>query len=191
MDATRIMGSMAAGDILVVGEDNPLSQDFRYALYHEPPGCAGHRLQSKIMGLSPRVYLSMWRTNLCVGGWDKGMAESRAAHLIGHAVPWSVVIMLGRKVCDAFEVVTRSKGLGEQMTVTKLTATDLAIAVAASGRASVGTVSGTTRPLTTTFLALSHPSGRNTLWNNPLLVGQARELLREIAPHVPWGEVSE
>ena len=38
-------------------------------------------------------------------------------------------------------------------------------------------------------LALPHPSGRNLAWNDPAATARARQLLRLLAPEIPWGEV--
>lgn len=182
LDASRIRGgNIASGDVLLCGEDNPLSSSPHHALYHQPINCAGHRLQSKILGVRPReTYLGMWRTNLCVGGWDRTMAQDRAALLAGQAVPWSVVVMLGVKVAGAFAHATRRRNLGEPFAVTKMTGAELRIATGMRSDA---------EPLGCTFVALPHPSGRNTLWNLPENIDRARAILREAMPTVPWGEL--
>jgi hypothetical protein len=88
--------------VLLVGEDNPRSAETRFSLYPLPVGCAGHRLRSKIMQLPMQTYLSLWRTNLCVGSWSKKAAEARARVLGRAGTPWVSVVLLGRKVSDAF-----------------------------------------------------------------------------------------
>lgn len=87
--------------VLLVGEDNPLSRDPRHALFPYPPMGAGGRLL-KIMGVTMRAYLRDYqRVNLCAGEWD---AEEAARY--SGVVKWSedvdVVVLLGRKVREAF-----------------------------------------------------------------------------------------
>lgn len=181
LDASRIDGSEACAKILLVGEDNPLHVDPHFALYHQPPGCAGHRLQSKILGLRPRQsYLPIWRANLCTGGWDRTMASDRAALLVGQAGPWNVVVMLGAKVGDAFKRATRWTGINDSFTTTVVPGSTLATSCGLRGAA---------MPEDTTFVALPHPSGRNTLWNDSTKIAMARVLLVAVAPGVPWGEI--
>lgn len=181
LDASRIAGPDACANILLVGEDNPLHGAPHFALYHEPRGCSGHRLQSKILGLRPRQsYLPIWRTNLCVGGWDRTMAADRAAALVGKANPWNVVVMLGAKVGDAFRRATQRAGIDEPFTRTLISGYSL--------MASCG-LRVDDPPVDVTFVMLPHPSGRNTAWNDAAKVDQARALLRAVAPDVPWGEV--
>lgn len=180
LDASRIAGPDACAKILLVGEDNPLHSDPDFALYHQPSGCSGHRLQSKILGLRPRQsYLPLWRTNLCIGGWDRAMAADRAASLVGQANPWIVVVMLGAKVADAFKRATRRAVIDEPFTETLVTGPSLAM--------SCGLRDGA--PADTTFVMLPHPSGRNTIWNDKTKVQAARSLLAAVAPAVPWGEI--
>lgn len=165
LDACRIAGPDACRLVLIVGEDNPLSADPRYALYHEPAGCAGHRLQSSILGLFPRKsYLPIWRTNLCVGGWRPDMAVDRARVLCRTGSPWKLVIMLGVKVSDAFAEATH-------VLVSPLDA------------------SGIIRGPEIRLVHLPHPSGRNLVWNDRRKISAARSILGRLCPGVPWGEL--
>jgi hypothetical protein len=158
LDACRVAGPDACRSVVIVGEDNPLSADPRYALYHEPAGCAGHRLQSSILGLLPRrSYLPIWRTNLCVGGWRPDMAADRAKMLSRPDSPWTLVIMLGVRVADAFSEVTH-------VSVAPLTASG------AFGGSSIR------------FVNLPHPSGRNLAWNDRRKISAARTLLSRLCP---------
>jgi hypothetical protein len=151
----------ACRKILLVGEDNPISMDPRYALYHEPNGCSGHRLQRRVFGLDARRhYLALWRTNLCVGGWDQDMAEERAEQLMP-PFPWTVIVLLGKKVAKA-----AGRALG-----TTIPAMDVHHA---SGVAVV---------------SLPHPSGRNPVWGSKGVIEQARRLMTSVAPEIPWGEL--
>lgn len=181
LDASRIDGPEACRRILLVGEDNPLSTKPEYALYHEPSGCAGSRLQSKILGVRARqTYLPMWRTNLCVGGWDREMAAARAQHLIGRVAPWSIIVTLGAKVLDVFSrLLPRGLEMFQRDTVPGI---HLAIK---SG------MPGSEYPTSLTFVALPHPSGRNTTWNDASNIARARSLLAEVAPDIQWGELQQ
>ena len=165
LGACRISGPDACGEILLVGEDNPLSMDPRYALYHEPRNCTGQRLQSKILGLRPRQsYLPIWRTNLCIGGWDADAAQDRAIVLLGEDAPWRIIVMLGAKVSGAF---TRASGTH----------------VATFSHSLDGRSGRQVR------VSLPHPSGRNPIWNDLTKVDLARSILRGVAPGVLWGEI--
>jgi hypothetical protein len=165
LGATRIAGPEACRDVLLVGEDNPISSDPQYALYHEPRGCAGNRLQSKVLGVDPRrTYLAMWRTNLCTGGWDLGEATERARILIAEDVPWNTVVLLGSKVARAYAKIVAPAAFTWQ------------------------TMQCLPYPAIT-FVALPHPSGRNPIWNDPDTIVRARDLMRLVAPKIPWGEV--
>jgi len=167
LGARRIIGPAACAEVLLVGEMNPYGADERYALYHEPKRAAGYRLQSVILGLRPREhYLPLWRVNLCAGSWSTQDGAERAAELITQDAPWSVLIMLGSKVAEAFRI-------------------------AHGGRPKPYECESSICPggPPITFVALPHPSGRVTSWNDPANVERARRVLREVAPRVPWGEV--
>jgi hypothetical protein len=147
--------------ILVVGEDNPLSVAPHFALHNLPPGCTGHRLCSKVMGLRPHVYLSLWRTNLCNPAWSKRVAEVRAQILSRPGTPWRKVVLLGRKVAGSF------------------------------GRPAASYFDvwdGGDRTGDKRFLLLPHPSGRNWVWGNPDNYTRSVLGLRELAPEIPWKE---
>lgn len=146
--------------IILVGEDNPLSAEPEFALYCYPPGCAGYRLR-RILGLPQHQYLALHRTNLCASsGWSLREARRRAQLLVADpSAPWRVMVMLGRKVADAFGYDRPFFTHG--------------IAPRTDGEM--------------VLVSLPHPSGRNTCWNNGKLVLRAREILRELAPEVPWG----
>lgn len=167
--AHRICGLEACRQILLLGEDNPLSADPRYALFYEPSGSAGHRLQSRILGVrAGRTYLSMWRSNLCAGEWQMRRAVRRASSLFldDGETPWRLVVALGQRVSGALDraLGTRLVPFCEPMEVP-------------------GTSSR--------VIAIPHPSGRNLVWNNVAKIQLARALLRSAAPEVPWGELDE
>ncbi len=150
------------GRVLLVGESNPYGATPEFALYCYPPGCAGYRLR-RIVGLPQHQYLALRRTNLCIGDWSKEKAKTRAWELLSPEAPWNVIVLLGRKVTETFEKIALS---GDPL-------------VAFSTRTCCPGM---------TLVSLPHPSGRNAaVWSNPKLAGRARELLREVAPEVPWG----
>lgn len=149
------------GTVLLIGEDNPYGSDPEFALYCYPPGCAGYRLR-RILGLPQHQYLSLHRTNLCDTAWSKTRARVRATELLSPDAPWRVMVLLGRKVAETFERVVL----------------DGAPLVAFSTRTCCPGM---------TLVSLPHPSGRNLVWNQPWARTRAREILREVAPEVPWG----
>lgn len=158
----------ATASVLFLGEDNPQSARPEHALFNYPEGCAGHRLQSKILGVDRLNYLATWRTNLCNPTWSLKAARLRVAELFSPAnhasaplgvKTWRTVILLGRKVADA-----------------------------------VGFVADREIPAFTsyqtngfTLVSLPHPSGRNLIWNDRQVILNARALLREVCPDYPWG----
>jgi hypothetical protein len=176
LGATRTDGPEATNLVLIVGETNPYGADPDYALYHLPERAAGGRLQASIMGVSARHwYLPMWRTNLCTGAWDSGEAKDRAAVLLDSAAPWRTIIMLGKQVMRSFTFHTWQQA----MPFTSY----------ASWRRSSNDDIAPDRDRMFTLVALPHPSGRNTIWNTPKAVAQAREVLGEVIPGIPWGSL--
>jgi hypothetical protein len=148
-------------NLLLLGEDNPYGSEPEFALYCYPVGCSGYRLR-RILGLPQHQYLGLPRANLCVSGsWSMKDARRRARDLLSPHVGWDVIVMFGRKVADAFDYT--------QPFFTHV---------------SVPRTGGQTR-----LVSLPHPSGRNTVWNDARLIARAREILRELAPEIPWGSV--
>lgn len=162
----RINGLAACGEVLLVGEANPYGADPRYALYYDPERSAGGRLCRLVCELRPSTYLAIHRANLCPSDWSTREAHRRALLIAGAqtpSTPWRVIVMLGRKVHDAF-----AHGTGLHLE---------------PFARSVHEPSGLT------FLALPHPSGLNRrAWNVPGAYERARAALREVAPAIPWGE---
>ena len=155
-----------SGRILLIGEDNPLSLDPQFALYCYPPGCAGYRLR-RILGLPQHQYLALHRKNLCDGSWSKDRAKARAFELLAPLAPWRVMVLLGRKVTETFERVA----LGGEPLV------PFAYKTCCPGM---------------TLVSLPHPSGRNAAaWSGPKPRSRVREILRELAPEVPWGSADD
>lgn len=89
---------------LLVGEDNPHSDDPRMALHVRPAGAAGSRLAG-ILGLGHAEYLRTFdRENLLrhAPKWDKQRARDRAVEILSRGP--TLVVVLGAKVADAFGV---------------------------------------------------------------------------------------
>jgi hypothetical protein len=106
-------------------------------------------------------YLALHRTNLCDGAWSKEAARRKVAELLDPYAVWRVVVLLGRKVTEAFESV----------------ALDGALLPFATAPCCPGM----------TLVSLPHPSGRNPVWGQPSSRQRAREILRSLVPEVPWG----
>ena len=151
-----------SGRLALVGEDNPFGSDPDFALYCHPPGCSGDRLR-RILGLPEHQYLALHRKNLCDGTWSKPRAKARALELLDPHAPWQVMVLLGRKVTETFERVALD---GEPLV-------PFAFKPCSPGM---------------TLISLPHPSGRNAAaWSAPNALVRTREILRELAPEVPWG----
>ncbi|HUT79289.1 MAG TPA: hypothetical protein VM285_16435 [Polyangia bacterium] len=89
---------------LLVGEMNPYGADPAFALYPLPEHASGGRL-ARILGLHPREYLRTFdRVNLCTGKWSMRTARGEANRLntLQESGRWDHMVLLGRKVCDAF-----------------------------------------------------------------------------------------
>jgi uracil-DNA glycosylase len=86
---------------LIVGELNPYGQDQRYALYHWPRHASGNRLREHL-GLTDQQYVRLRKMNLCTGKWTKEAAHA-GAMLELHLRKWDVIVMLGKKVREAFD----------------------------------------------------------------------------------------
>lgn len=97
---------------LIVGESNPYGSDPRFALWPDPPGCAGERLCRLVLGLDPEEYLRRFdRQNLFIGrGWSTPAARTAAALVV--ASGRQRLVLLGRKVQDAFGVNLAPCGVG-------------------------------------------------------------------------------
>lgn len=149
--------------VLLCGESNPYGSSPEFALYCYPPGCAGYRLR-RFFGLPQHQYLALHRTNLCPMDWSMREARRRAQLLVAHpTAPWRVVVMLGRKVADAFgyelPFFTHDTDL--------LTGGEMVL------------------------VSLPHPSGRNASSWSGSAPARAREILRELVPEVPWGSAND
>ena len=145
--------------VLLVGELNPYGAEPEFALYCHPPGCSGARLRL-ILGLSEDLYLDLHRANLCTGDWSKEQAKTKAVELLAPDSPWSVMVLLGRKVTETFEKLD-----GEPL-------------IAFSSR--------TCCP-GKTLVSLPHPSGRNAALWNLRARERAREIMHGLVSELPWG----
>lgn len=144
--------------IVLVGEMNPYGADPRCALFCEPPNSAGGRMQRLVCGLHRRTYLGIARVNLCAGKWSMLKARETAAGVLKQH---SVVVLLGRKVADAFRVA----------------------------HVEPFTTQLHKHLLSPRIVALPHPSGLCRVWNEPGAFARTRAVLREAVPEVPWGEL--
>lgn len=139
-----------------MGEDNPFGEDPRFALYPYPERASGGRL-ARILGLEPREYLRLFdRANLCRGRWAIREAREGAAQIFwrnaGHD---RAIVLLGRKVVAAFSACDLDRILLRPFAFVRI-------------------------PGGPTYASLPHPSGRNTIWNDPSTRESARSLLREV-----------
>jgi len=153
--------------VLLVGETNPYGAEPEFALYCAPANSAGGRLQRLVLALPRTQYLAIWRANLCDGGFDRDEARARAARLLYGDVearlssPWSVIVMLGLKVSEAFRASTAAVERWEPFS---------AMDVGVPGRR---------------LVYLPHPSGRNAAtWGEAGAFERARELVRAAAPEL-------
>lgn len=152
-----------------------LSRLLSNALVPWPNNCAGHRLQSRILGLPEETYLAMHRRNLCRGTWSIIEARKAAAFLLPpmfterEEPPWRTIVLLGRKVAQAFTYHYHPP-------------------VSSAGEPSL-------RPFVWVWmrglriLTLPHPSGRNAASWAGDAIDRARAQLRECEPEVPWGSL--
>lgn len=159
-----LLNEEAPPPVLLLGEGNPYftgHEDPSYSLYCYPIGSAGYRLR-RILGLPQHQYLGLHRANLCDGAWSMPRAKQRAQELLAPLAPWPVVVMLGRKVTEA---MCRAAMIDEVMEpfMTR------------------GCCPGLT------LVSFPHPSGRNAALWNAKARDRARQILRELAPSLPWG----
>ena len=150
---------MTEARLILLGEDNPYGSEPEFALYCYPVGCSGYRLR-RILGLPQHQYLALSRANLCdSGSWSMKAARSRARDLLSPHVGWDVIVLLGRKVADAFDYT--------QPFFTHV---------------SVPRTGGQT-----CLVSLPHPSGRNASAWSGKAAARAREILGALVPEIPWG----
>lgn len=152
---------MGEGRVLLLGEANPYGPNPEFALYCHPPNCSGHRLRL-ILGLPEDDYLDLHRKNLCNGDWSMKSAQTRASELLSPEAPWRIIVLLGRKVTRAFE----------KLALDNVPLDAFSTRVCCPG---------------ITLVSLPHPSGRNAALWSPRERERARQILRGLAPEVPWG----
>lgn len=145
--------------VWLVGENNPYSRDPRYDLYFDPPESAGGRLCRLILGMRERDYLrSFERRNLLAAPrWSIPAARFAAAELAKQVADADRVVLLGRKVFDAWPPTHRGA-----------TAYWTPFEVRNGG----------------SVLLLPHPSGLSRAWNEPGAFARARECVAQVAPHL-------
>lgn len=161
--------------VLLVGEDNPRSEDPRHALYPYPVHCAGYNFAENIANVGVGHQLATWRTNLCNPTWSIRAAVERARELVdAPGVPWRVIIMLGTKVSGAFERALADR-FSPPLKVQPFTTHRVVRRVLEGSR---------TRAEIDWMLLVSlpHPSGRCRAWSNPAQIHRARALLASASP---------
>jgi len=152
---------------LLVGEANPYQTDprlaQRYALYPDPPNCAGWNLCHKVMQLDEHEYLRRFdRVNLCDGKWAVRDARRKADDVSKDA---RVFVLFGAKVASIFGWLL---GRDDFKPFTR----HVESRPHATCRDCVGEV-------LRTYIVLPHPSGLSRAWNEPGAFERARAVLRE------------
>lgn len=79
---------------VLLGMNNPISDDPRHALYPHPPSCTGARLQ-RFSGLDKETYLRVFDRRNVIGGqqWDAKLAKARAPFLRQELLGRHVVLL--------------------------------------------------------------------------------------------------
>ena len=154
-----------ADRVLLVGESNPYGADPRFALYPEPPGCAGARL-CEILGMSKREYLLTFdRVNLLGGArrrWSAASAREAACALAASVETARYRVLLGARVAAAH-------GLAFKPFMKDGPQCGHAVCQCGS------------------WLVLPHPSGRSRLWNEPGAAERARGLVLQLVEEARRG----
>lgn len=150
---------------LLLGMNNPLSDDPHYDLYPYPDGSAGHRLwQLMPEGMTRGEYLRAFdRRNLLRAREWSAPAARRAAAALLPELHGRVVVVLGTEVRAAL-------GLPK---VLPLTRQEARLPLGAAGD----------RVVRFEWVALPHPSGRNYWYNDDANREAARALLSELVAH--------
>lgn len=89
----------------IIGENNPLSSDPKFALYPLPRGSTGDRLCRLILQMKRHEYLTMFerRDLLSQEKWSV-VAARASATMLAEEMKEAPVILLGSKVCAAFRL---------------------------------------------------------------------------------------
>ena len=86
--------------VLLVGENNPYSDDGYFALYPKPEGASGYQLAVVILGMKPSEYLKTFdRVDLLYGRWSIPRARE-----VAQALTHPRRVLLGAKVAAAHGV---------------------------------------------------------------------------------------
>lgn len=171
-----VLGAARYGDpdetcrVLVVGEDNPYGADPQFALYPMPTGCSGYRLCHDVFAITQLRHLGLWRANLCEGKWSTKAARERVRQLFVPEAPWTTAVLLGKKVREVVTKTLDADGVLGNFEADYYRGVD--------GEQFL-------------LIALPHPSGRNLAWNQPSVRANARRVLAEHIPEIPWGETLE
>lgn len=131
---------------LLLGMNNPLSDDPEFDLYPYPEGCTGWRLWQLLPeGTTRHQYLAAFdrRNLLRARAWDARAARAAAAELLPR-LEGRFVVVLGTQVRAALGLLP-----AEPLEVR------------------VQRVSGDVFDFDLTWLAFPHPSGRNRWFNDP------------------------
>ena len=147
---------------LLLGMCNPLSDDPEFDLYPYPEGSAGWRLWKMMpQGTRRGQYLDMFerRNLLRARAWDQTKAREAARALLPE-LGGRLVVVLGTQVRAALGLP-----LAEPLAVTETR---------------VLAVDGRRAPITFSWLAFPHPSGRNRWFNQPENMARARDLLQSL-----------
>lgn len=144
--------------IVIIGMNNPESDDPAHALWTQPAGCTGHRLwrmATARTGISEEQWLAATdRRNLCIGEWDLRRAWAQA-DAWREELRSRTVLMLGVEVMLAM----RESGIGTPGSEHLMYF---------HWREDVD------------WCLLPHPSGLNRVWNQHVHVVAAEMLLEDI-----------
>lgn len=136
---------------------------------------SGFRLCA-IMGVDPDDYVERYiRKNLCSEMWDDVAAVSTARRITLNAMCQtgpSRIVLLGRRVADAFKVALEQVGVSG---ISKLELLEGYCCVDRHENVEI------------VFVVLPHPSGRSRTWNDSRALKRARALLveAEVVPATP------
>lgn len=144
---------------LLLGMNNPLSDDPEFDLYPYPEGSAGHRLWKLLgEGISRSRYLAAFdrRNILRAREWNAADARAAAATLLPDLVGRTVVV-LGTQARSALGLPKVAPLIEQSASV--------------PGKSCMGRM---------TWVALPHPSGRNLWYNSPENRARAGGLLMDL-----------
>lgn len=154
---------------LLIGEQNPYQSDprlaQRFALYPDPPGCAGWRLCHKVMQLEEGDYLTRFdRVNLCDGKWSVREARRKADDISRDARTY---VLFGAKVSSVFGWLLNREDFKPFTRYEE------------AAHVHVPRLSPLSLRRPRSYIILPHPSGLSRAWNEPGAFERARAVLRE------------